>query len=225
MLEGPAIDHHLARLIRRALYGGGKRHLIARPGHVEVGDILDAERDADQHFWTLQTHPVDGIAYRLAEEIRPACRMWRLSAANAERVRQCQGPAKSTTVTIAPLAGHVSTVVVCDLLRSPALAVFDRSLRSLCRIARFARCDVRRGAAVFVRSDETTALENQLCLDSFRRLLLQIGGANIAARIALGSRLLRRHSGTKSVSPRFSSARRRAIRTRQRFPRSNPPPE
>jgi len=31
-------------------------------------------------------------------------------------------------------------------------------------------------------------------------------------RIALESRLLRRRSGTKSVSPRSSSARRRAIR-------------
>jgi len=31
------------------------------------------------------------------------------------------------------------------------------------------------------------------------------------ARIAPGSRLFRRHSGTKSASPRFSSARRRAI--------------
>src|SRR5215217_3116381 len=33
-----------------------------------------------------------------------------------------------------------------------------------------------------------------------------------SARIALCSRLLRRRSGTKSVSPHFSSARRRAIR-------------
>ena len=47
-------------------------------------------------------------------------------------------------------------------------------------MARSARCDVRRGAAVFVRSDETIVLVNQLCFDAFRRLLLQIGGANIA---------------------------------------------
>src|SRR5215211_7721746 len=51
-------------------------------------------------------------------------------------------------------------------------------------MARCARCDVRRGAAVFVGSDETTALVNQLCSRPFRRLLLQIGGANIVARIA-----------------------------------------
>jgi hypothetical protein len=41
----------------------------------------------------------------------------------------------------------------------------------------------------------------QLDLDAVRRLLLQIGGANIAARIALGCRLLRRRSQTiKRVS-------------------------
>jgi hypothetical protein len=47
-------------------------------------------------------------------------------------------------------------------------------------------------------------------LDSFRRLLLQIGGATSSARIALGSRLLRRHSGTKTcplVSPQHGGAR------------------
>jgi hypothetical protein len=49
-------------------------------------------------------------------------------------------------------------------------------------MARSARCDVRREAAVFVESDETTVLNNQLCrLEAFRRLLLQIGGANIAS--------------------------------------------
>jgi hypothetical protein len=65
-------------------------------------------------------------------------------------------------------------------------------------LARSARCDVRWGAAVFVASDETSA---QLDLDAVRRLLLQIGGANIAARIALGCRLLRRRSQTiKRVS-------------------------
>jgi hypothetical protein len=41
----------------------------------------------------------------------------------------------------------------------------------------------------------------QLDLEAVRRLLLQIGGANIAARIALGCRLLRRRSQTiKRVS-------------------------
>ena len=48
-------------------------------------------------------------------------------------------------------------------------------------MARSARCDVRRGAAVFVESDETTIFSDlSSVLDSFRRLLLQIGGANIA---------------------------------------------
>jgi hypothetical protein len=47
-------------------------------------------------------------------------------------------------------------------------------------MARSARCDVRRGAAVFVGSDKTIVSENCSVLESFRRLLLQIGGANIA---------------------------------------------
>jgi hypothetical protein len=47
-------------------------------------------------------------------------------------------------------------------------------------MARFARCDVRRGAAVFVVSDETTGVAESALFDAFRRLLLQIGGANIA---------------------------------------------
>jgi hypothetical protein len=38
------------------------------------------------------------------------------------------------------------------------------------------------GAAVFVESDETTRIGNHSALVSFRRLLLQIGGANIAGR-------------------------------------------
>jgi hypothetical protein len=47
-------------------------------------------------------------------------------------------------------------------------------------MARSARCDVRQGAAVFVGSDETNVSENRFAIDAFRRLLLQIGGANIA---------------------------------------------
>src|SRR5215207_1855522 len=76
-------------------------------------------------------------------------------------------------------------------------------------MARSAHCDVRRGAAVFVGSDETTIHENSSVLDGFRRLLLQIGGANIAsADRAFVARLLRRRSVTRSMSPPSSSARR-----------------
>jgi hypothetical protein len=57
------------------------------------------------------------------------------------------------------------------LFRSPSSLCFDGSLRSVRGSP---------GAAVFVESDETTVSENQLILDAFRRLLLQIGGANIA---------------------------------------------
>jgi hypothetical protein len=52
------------------------------------------------------------------------------------------------------------------------LALSNGSLRSL-------RCSPE--AAVFVGSDETIVSENRLFLEAFRRLLLQIGGANIAS--------------------------------------------
>jgi hypothetical protein len=52
-------------------------------------------------------------------------------------------------------------------------------------MARSARSDVRWKAAVFVEPDETTVSEDLLHSYAFRRFLLQIGGANIAAaRIA-----------------------------------------
>jgi len=87
-----------------------------------------------------------------------------------------------------------------------------RSLHSLCLMARCARGDVRRGAAVFVGSDETTVSENQLCiLMRFVGSSCRSAARTSRARIALLCRLLRRRSGTKSVSPRSSSARRRAI--------------
>jgi hypothetical protein len=80
MLQRPAKDHHLSRLTRYALNRGGKRHLIARPSHIEVGHILDSERDSDEGFWTLESHSVDGIVDGVAEEVGLARRMWRLSA-------------------------------------------------------------------------------------------------------------------------------------------------
>jgi len=48
-------------------------------------------------------------------------------------------------------------------------------------MGRYARDDARRIAAVFVESDETIVAENQLCPRRVRRLLLQIGGTNMAA--------------------------------------------
>jgi len=55
-------------------------------------------------------------------------------------------------------------------------------------MARSARCDVRWEAAVFVEPDEATVSEGLLHGYAFRRALLQIGGANIAAaRIAPSS--------------------------------------
>jgi hypothetical protein len=77
-------------------------------------------------------------------------------------------------------------------------------------MARSARCDVRWNAAVFVKADEMTVPADLLQSHAFRRLLLQIGGANIADR---GSRrttayfiVARRR---KDVSAHSSSAQRR----------------
>jgi hypothetical protein len=73
-------------------------------------------------------------------------------------------------------------------------------------MARCARCDVRRGAAVFVRSDETICVAgNRLCLESFRRLLLQSGGANIAR----GSRL--EAAAFLALSPTISASARSLV--------------
>ena len=124
MLQRPAIDHHLARLICRGLDRGGKRHLVPRPGHIEMGHILDSERDSYKDVWTLQSHPVDGIMYRFAEEVGLARRVWRLSAMHGQCVRQRQGSAKSTAVTVTTLAGHLSTVAGF-VLPPPALACPD----------------------------------------------------------------------------------------------------
>jgi hypothetical protein len=61
--------------------------------------------------------------------------------------------------------------------------MFDCSARFSSALV--ARCDVRWRAAVFVEPDETTVSEDLLQSHEFRRLLLQIGGPNIAAaRIA-----------------------------------------
>jgi hypothetical protein len=66
---------------------------------------------------------------------------------------------------------HVWTNTRCLIASLAALAAYDGSLRSL-------RCSP--GATVFVGSDETIGTQNQLSFDASRRLILQIGGANIA---------------------------------------------
>ena len=83
MLQRPAIDHNLAWLIRRCLDRGGKGNLVPSPSHVEVGHILYSERDSYQDVRTLESHPVDGVVYGLAEEVRLAGRR-----GAAERVAQ-----------------------------------------------------------------------------------------------------------------------------------------
>ena len=84
------------------------------------------------------------------------------------------------------------------------LALSNGSLRSL-------RCSL--GAAVFVEADKRLFQRTSSALEAFRRLLLQIGGANIAGRGSrLGARLLCRRSGTKNMSP-FSPSVRRVARS------------
>ena len=88
MLQRPAINHDLTRLIRRRLDCGGKWHPVASPGHVEVGHILDSERDSYEDVRTLQSNPVDGIMNGLAEEVCFVGWMWRLRATHSQWVRQ-----------------------------------------------------------------------------------------------------------------------------------------
>jgi hypothetical protein len=80
VLQWPAINHNLTWLICCPLESGGKWHLIARPGHVEMRDILDTEGNPDEHVWTLQSHPIDSILYGVSEEVGLAGRMRRLRA-------------------------------------------------------------------------------------------------------------------------------------------------
>jgi hypothetical protein len=111
MLQRPAIDHNLAWLICRGLERGGQRHLVTRPGHIEVGDILDSERDSHQDIWTLESHPVNGVTYRFAEEVSLVGWVWRLSTMHSQRIRQGEWSTKPAAVTVTTVAGHVRTVV------------------------------------------------------------------------------------------------------------------
>jgi hypothetical protein len=114
MFQRPAIDDNLTRLISRSLKCGGQRHLITRPGHVEVGYVLDAERDPDEHIGTLQSDPVDGVMHGPNEEVSLASGVRRLSTAHGQGVWKCQRSAQSTVVTVTTMTGHVSTVTVFD---------------------------------------------------------------------------------------------------------------
>ena len=97
-----------------------------------------------------------------------------------------------------PIGG---TVLIASLAK---LALSNGSLRSL-------RCSL--GAAVFVEADKRLFQRTSSALEAFRRLLLQIGGANIAGRGSrLGARLLCRRSGTKTCPFLPLSATRGAIR-------------
>jgi hypothetical protein len=82
-----------------------------------------------------------------------------------------------------------------------SLAVFDRSLRSL-------RCSLGSRRLRRIRRNDCFG-RTGFVLDTFRRLLLQIGGANIGAR---GSRLVAAYfvvaGRRKSMSAHSSSAQR-----------------
>jgi len=130
MFQRPAIDHNLTWLICRRLERGGQRHLVGRPGHVEVGHILDSEGDSHQDIWTLQSHPIDSIMYRLAEEVSFAGWMRRLGTTHCQCIRQGQGSTKPPAVTVTMVAGHVRTVVSCAR-DSPRMCAPDSPRRTL----------------------------------------------------------------------------------------------
>ena len=108
------------------------------------------------------------------------------------------------------------------LLAALARVELPHSLRSLCLIARFARCDVRREVAVFGGSDETIVVESALSSTTFRRLLLQIGGANIAGTDRAGypptSSSLADGRAFLLARPQHGGARSGVALLRPRFP-------
>ncbi len=112
MLKRATINHNLARLIGRTLERRSQWHLIAGPGHVEMRHILDAEGDSHKCVRTLQSDPIHGIVDRFGEEVGLARRMWRVGTMAGQRVRQGQGSAKATTVTVTTPTGHLSTLAV-----------------------------------------------------------------------------------------------------------------
>ena len=114
MLQRSAIDHHLARLIGRSLQRGSQRHLLTGPGHVEMRHILDAKRDSHKCVRALQSDPIHGIVDRFGEEVGLARRVWRVCTMAGQRVRQGQGSAKATTVTVTTPTGHLCTVAGLD---------------------------------------------------------------------------------------------------------------
>ena len=75
-----------------------------------AGHILDPECDSHQDIRTLQTHSVDRVMYRFAEEVRLASWVWRLGTMHRQRIRQSQGSTKSAAVTVTTVAGHLRTV-------------------------------------------------------------------------------------------------------------------
>jgi hypothetical protein len=192
MLQRPAIDDNLTRLISRSLKCGGQRHLITRPGHIEVGYVLDAERDPDEHIGTLQSDPVDGVMHGLDEEVSLASGVRRLSVAHGQGVWKCQRSPQSTVVTVTTMTGHLSTVTV-----------FDCSARQArcCLMARSARCDVRWGSRRLRRIRRNDcAEESALVSTRFVGFLCKSAARASRARIALSSRRLRRpqHIGAPS---------------------------
>jgi hypothetical protein len=101
---------------------------------------------------------------------------------------------RTTARVLVPPASTAKYIAIFDcssrFARRPIARSARRPIARSARrpIARSARCDVRWRAAVFVEANETPFSDDHLHSQAFRRLLLQIGGANIAAaRIAPSS--------------------------------------
>ena len=88
---------------------------------------------------------------------------------------------------------HVGSLLLSTPARDPPVSDCSARLRSQCSMARSARCDVRWVAAVFVGADgpEKRCSAISSCRSAAR---------TSRARIALGRRLLRHRSPTKSAS-------------------------
>ena len=115
------------------------------------------------------------------------------------RLRSLRGDRAWSPPTSSSVADekHVGSLLLSTPARDPPVSDCSARLRSQCSMARSARCDVRWVAAVFVGADgpEKRCSAISSCRSAAR---------TSRARIALGRRLLRRQSPTKSMSAHSS---------------------
>jgi hypothetical protein len=182
----------IASLAKLAVSNGSLRSLRCSPGSRRLRRI---RRNAC----------VGELALFSTRFVGSSCR----SAARTSRARIALGSrrhrCRSGTKSVSPRSASARRRAIRDWIASLAkLAVSNGSLRSLrCSPGSRRLRRIRRNACVGELALFSTRFVGSSCRSAAR---------TSRARIALGSRRHRCRSGTKSVSPRSASARRRAIR-------------